>query len=122
MSPADARVAALLRDIGDLGASQRAIVDALRAAVLALGPAVTEQVKYGGLLFCVAGLPFCGVFCYAAHVGLEFSNGAALADAHAALEGRGKLRRHLKLRSLADLPAKQLPHYLQLAYADALTR
>ncbi|MDR2154724.1 MAG: DUF1801 domain-containing protein [Burkholderiaceae bacterium] len=67
-----------------------------------LSPAITEEVKYGGLLFSAAH-PFCGVFAYARHVSLEFGNGASLPDKYKALEGAGKLRRHIKLTSPRDI-------------------
>jgi len=108
------RVANLLEDIRRLSEDRFALVQALRQLVLDLDPGVSEEVKYGGLLFS-AGKPFCGVFAYAKHVSLEFGDGAALPDEHGVLEGAGKLRRHIKLCALDDVEQKHVLHYLTLA-------
>jgi len=108
------RVANLLEDIRRLSEDRFALVQALRQLALGLGPGVSEEVKYGGLLFS-AGKPFCGVFAYAKHVSLEFGDGAALPDEHTVLEGEGKLRRHIKLCALDDVEQKHVLHYLTLA-------
>ncbi|MDN3575828.1 DUF1801 domain-containing protein [Chitinimonas viridis] len=112
------RVAKLLDDIRALDEARYTLVQTLREAVLSLGVGVTEEVKYGGLLFS-AGKPFCGVFSYAKHVSLEFGDGAALPDPHQVLEGEGKLRRHIKLSAIQDIQAKQVHTYLGLAYQAA---
>ena len=66
------------------------IVVRLRAMALASGPAITEEVKYGGILFA-SYAAFCGVFAYQNHVTLEFSEGNTLADPFGVLAGKGKL-------------------------------
>ena len=108
------RVANLLEDIRRLSEDRFALVQALRKLVLDLDSGVSEEVKYGGLLFS-AGKPFCGVFAYAKHVSLEFGDGAALPDEHGVLEGAGKLRRHIKLGTMNDVGQKHVLHYLTLA-------
>lgn len=107
-------VASLLKDIRQLGEDRSVLVQALRQLVLDLDPGVSEEVKYGGILFS-AGKPFCGVFAYAKHVSLEFGDGAALPDKHGVLEGAGKLRRHIKLDTMDDIGQKRVQHYLTLA-------
>ncbi|BCL75913.1 hypothetical protein JHS3_16490 [Jeongeupia sp. HS-3] len=114
----DERIAALLQDISLSSDRLYAIVHAVRRMVLATGDDVTEQVKYGGILFG-APQPFCGVFAYASHVSIEFSHGASLPDEFGLLEGKGKLRRHLKLHGVDDIGTRQLGHYVSLAYASA---
>jgi len=111
------RVAGLLEDIRLLDEGRFKLVQEVRELVLALG-SVSEEVKYGGILFS-AGKPFCGVFSYAKHVSLEFGEGASLPDKHRVLEGEGKFRRHIKLFSLQDIPAKHLQEYLALAFMAA---
>lgn len=112
------RIANLLEDIRRLSEERFALVQALRQLVLDLDPGVTEEVKYGGLLFSSAK-PFCGVFAYTKHVSLEFGDGASLPDVHKVLEGGGKLRRHIKLLGVQDLSAKHVPQYLALAFKKA---
>lgn len=110
----DHRVSQLLDDIRLLDEQRHQLVLALRQAVLDLDPAITEEVKYGGVLFSAAK-PFCGIFSYSKHVSLEFGDGAALPDPHGVLEGEGKLRRHIKLFSVQDISKKQVREYLGLA-------
>ena len=79
-----------------------------------LDSSITEEVKYGGILFS-AEKPFCGIFSYAKHVSLEFGAGASLPDKFKVLEGEGKLRRHIKLSSAQDIAEKHVGEYLLLA-------
>lgn len=112
--PAAERVARWLDDLQMVNAERHALVQALRQSALAAGPGVTEEVKYGGLLFSAAQ-PFCGVFAYTAHVSLEFGQGAAMSDPAGVLEGAGKGRRHIKFRTLQDLQRCDLGAYLMQA-------
>jgi hypothetical protein len=108
------RIASLLAGIRQVSEDRFVLVQTLRQLVLGLDPHVSEEVKYGGLLFS-AGKPFCGVFAYAKHVSLEFGDGAALPDEHGVLEGEGKLRRHIKLYAIDDVVHKHVQHYVALA-------
>lgn len=116
--PTTARVAQLLEDIRGHDAGRFALVQALREAVLGLDASITEEVKYGGILFS-ATRPFCGIFSYTKHVSLEFSEGAALSDPHGVLEGQGKGRRHIKLTTVQDIADKQVAEYLKHAFQAA---
>lgn len=119
MMPID-RVSQFLQDLRLLDPDRHELVQTLRAMVLGLSPAVTEEIKYGGILFS-AGQPFCGVFSYAKHVSLEFGAGAALPDEYRVLEGAGKLRRHIKMSCSSDIAAKHVAEYLKLALNKANT-
>lgn len=112
------RVAQLLEDIRAHDADRYALVQSLREAVLRMDARITEEVKYGGILFSAAR-PFCGIFSYTQHVSLEFSEGAALPDPHGVLEGQGKGRRHIKLAMVQDIADKQVTGYLKNAFAAA---
>lgn len=109
-------VAALLEDIRLLGEDQFQMVEAVRALVKQqqASHALSEEVKYGGILFS-SDVAFAGVFAYREHVSVEFSHGAMIADTDGFLEGAGKGRRHIKLRSVGDIKAKKLAAYLPLA-------
>ena len=96
------RISKLLEDIRLLDSERFELVQALRKLVLGLAPSISEEVKYGGIMFSDEK-PFCGIFSYAKHVSLEFS------------EGEGKLRRHIKLTSVPDIAGKQVGEYLLLA-------
>jgi hypothetical protein len=108
------RVAHWLDDLRLVSLERHTLVSALRQAVLDGGPGVTEAVKYGGLLFS-GPQAFCGIFSYAAHVSLEFGQGAAMADPAGVLEGAGKGRRHIKFRGMNDLQRCDLAAYLRQA-------
>lgn len=112
------RVAQLLEDIRAHDADRYTLVQALRETVLGLDASITEEVKYGGILFSAAR-PFCGIFSHTKHVSLEFSEGAALPDPHGVLEGQGKGRRHIKLTAVQDIAAKHVAGYLKLALQRA---
>lgn len=118
MPTAADRVAQLLEDLRAHDADRYALVQTLREAVLTLDASVTEEVKYGGILFSAAK-PFCGIFSYTKHVSLEFSEGAALPDPHGVLEGAGKGRRHIKLATVQDMAAKHVAEYLKHAFQAA---
>lgn len=107
-------VQALLDDIRLLGELQFEVVQAVRSLINSLFPSAQEEVKYGGILFS-SGVPFCGVFAYKEHVSVEFAHGARINDEIGLLEGAGKGRRHIKLRSVADISSKHLAAYLSLA-------
>ena len=111
------RVAALLQDLSLVNDNNYALVQAVRKLVLGLGKNVTEEVKYGGILFS-RSKAFCGVFAYTNHISVEFGDGANLPDAYGFLEGKGKQRRHIKLTTLDELKDRQLAHYVQLANAS----
>ncbi len=115
------RIAQLLEDIRSLDEGRYELVQTLRQHMLAMDASVSEEVKYGGLLFGT-GKPFCGVFAYTNHVSLEFGAGASLADPHKMLEGSGKLRRHIKLTALQDITDKHVHAYLTLALQASSTK
>ncbi len=90
------------------------IASSVRMRILELTGTVSEEVKYGGILFA-APEPFCGIFVYKQHVSVEFGHGSRMVDPHGLLEGKGKGRRHIKLYTLEDIENKHLADYLQLA-------
>lgn len=112
------KVQALLQEVREHREELFPIVAHLRDVILAAAPSITEEVKYGGLLFS-SGQSFCGVFPYKAHVTLEFSQGAALADPHGFLSGDGKYRRHIKLETVQDIETRRVAEYVASARAAA---
>jgi hypothetical protein len=111
-------VQSLLDDIRLLGMDQYEIVEAVRALVKKSFKTIEEEVKYGGILFS-SGVQFCGVFAYREHVSVEFGSGAHITDTFGHLEGLGKGRRHVKLKSINDIKNKKLAQYLPLALKAA---
>ena len=108
----------LLQDIQLVSEENYAMVVAVRRLMRQTFANVTEEVKYGGIMFA-SGVPFAGVFAYKAHVSVEFGSGAKIIDTWGFLEGAGKGRRHIKLMSAAHIAEKQLAAYLPLALQAA---
>jgi hypothetical protein len=108
----------LVEDIRLVSETNYAIVESVRALVSKKFKPTSEEVKYGGILFS-SGVQFCGVFAYKEHVSVEFGSGAKIKDEFGYLEGSGKGRRHLKLKSEADIRSKKLAEYLLLAHRAA---
>jgi len=111
-------VQSLFEDIRLISETNHQIVDAVRALVKKTFKSTSEEVKYGGILFS-SGVQFCGVFAYKEHVSVEFGAGAKIADEIGFLEGSGQGRRHLKIRSVAEVKTKKLAEYLSLAHKAA---
>ena len=114
----DEHVEQWLRDVQYTSPAQFPLVQDLRTLVRQLAPEALERVMYGGLLYEL-GAAFCGIFPYKNHVSVEFSRGCDLEDAHGQLEGSGKWRRHVKLRSTDEIVTKYLETYLLQAYQVA---
>jgi hypothetical protein len=108
------RVASFLDDLRLVSEDRHDLVFRLRKLILEVDPGVSEQIKYGGILF-TAGSPLCGVFAYTHHVALEFGRGAELPDPHRVLEGDGKHRRHIKITAQPDIFRKNVRGYVVLA-------
>ena len=113
------RITKFLEALYVFGEDRFELVQSLREEVLGLNDSITEEVKYGGILFSV-DKPFCGIFSYSKHVSLEFGDGASLSDKYKLLEGEGKFRRHIKLFSQDDIEAKHVREYLELAFNAAV--
>ena len=73
---------------------------------------------YGGFMF-TAPAQFCGVFAYTEHTSIEFGRGCELTDPDRVLEGSGKLRRHIKVHTRADIVAKRVHTYIRQAYVNS---
>ena len=111
-------VQSLVEDIRLISETNHEVVEAVRALVKKTFQSASEEVKYGGILFS-SGVQFCGVFAYKEHVSVEFGAGARITDDIGLLEGSGKGRRHLKLKSVAEVKNKKLAEYLVLAHKAA---
>ena len=88
------------------------ILTILRDMVFAKYPTVKEKIMYGGILFSLTE-EFSGVFVYQNHISIEFSKGFKFNDPTNLLEGKGKYRRHLKIRSLDDIETKKVDFFVK---------
>jgi hypothetical protein len=111
----DEKVERLLQELQIANPERYELVQAVRRAIYSVVPDASERVMYGGFMFS-DDAQFCGVFAYKEHVSVEFGRGCDLDDQHGVLEGSGKLRRHIKLFTQADITAKFLELYVDAAY------
>ena len=114
----DGRVEQLLNDLRLKNQAGYDLVQEVRKAVYSAVPKASECVMYGGFMFA-ATAKFCGVFAYTEHVSIEFWRGVDLNDPHRVLEGSGKLRRHIKVHTLADIKAKHVRAYITQAHENS---
>lgn len=84
----------------------RGLVEACRALVLSIDPAITEDIKWRNLFFQWEGESLGAVVPYKDHVNLQFWKAVFLDDTEGRLEGTGKEARHLKIRDEADIDAE----------------
>lgn len=103
-------------DLSLLDGERFAIATSLRSKIKALAADVEEKIMYGGVLYYMED-SFCGIFSYKTHVTLEFGEGARLSDKHHVLEGSGKLRRHIKFKTLEEVKGKHADFYIKQAIA-----
>lgn len=86
-------------------------------------PDLGARPMYGGMMFEeVVGAHSTrtfGVFRHKAHVTIEFSNGADLADPAGRLSGTGKHRRNLKFTRLSELKSIEPEIYIRAARSAA---
>lgn len=90
------------------------LMQSLRQTVAEICPNVSERIIYGGIMFSLQD-DFGGVFPYKKHVSFEFAQGYLLDDPETLLEGKGRYRRHLKLRSIDEIAQKQVRNYVKQA-------
>ncbi|ACD91477.1 MAG: DUF1801 domain-containing protein [Chlorobium limicola] len=110
----DDNVSRLLQELQITNQERYELVQAARSAIYSVVPDASERGLYGGFMFS-GKAQFCGVFAYREHVSVEFGRGCDLDDPHGVLEGSGKLRRHIKLFSAADITGKFLELYVDAA-------
>lgn len=95
------------------------IVELLEALVQDVVPNANLKPMYGGTIVELETdnpkSRVGGFYVYGAHMSFEFANGHAFHDPDGLLEGSGKRRRHVKLRSGSDLESKQCRYFLQQA-------
>lgn len=90
-------------------------VEQIRKYFLVENSETEEDIKYGGIIFNVAGQVIGGIFLYKQHISIEFSEGAKFNDKDGYLEGKGKMRRHLKILEENDISAKNISFYIKQA-------
>ena len=78
-------------------------------------PNLTERIIYGGIMFSIDSEDFGGIFLYKNHISYEFGNGYLIEDSKGILEGKGKYRRHIKIRVIEDISNKNINLFIKQA-------
>jgi len=108
----DAKVQKFLEEIMMFREEQCDMVQKLREIVFTIHPTVNERMMYGGIMFSLDD-DFGGIFAYKNHISFEFSNGYTMKDPKKLLEGSGTYRRHIKMKSLADVENKEVAFFVE---------
>ena len=87
----------------------------MREIIFNTYPKIEERIMYGGIMFSLNNEDFCGLFVRKNHISLEFSKGYAMKDPAKLLEGTGKFRRHLKIRTIEDIRNKDVIFFVKQA-------
>ncbi|MCF6271847.1 MAG: DUF1801 domain-containing protein [Rhodobacteraceae bacterium] len=80
---------------------------------------IEERIIYGGIMFRLGAEDIGGVFPSKQHVSFTFGNGYLLDDPEGQLEGKGKYRRHLKLKTVDDIDKMGLAGFITQALGIA---
>ena len=88
------------------------ILQELRKIVFKNCKKTDERMMYGGIMFSLEK-DFGGIFASKNHVSFEFINGFEMRDPKKLLEGTGKFRRHLKIKSLSDIDDKKVDFFVK---------
>lgn len=102
-------------------ATKAEIIDGLKEMIAELAPDGNLRPMYGGTVIeLVTDKPksrIGGFYVYADYVSFEFANGVKFEDPDGALEGTGKFRRHVKLRTADDMKIKTCKRFFEQAVA-----
>lgn len=115
--PKNEKVKNFLDDLRTLDDDKFELLAELREIVLEAYPKTAEKIMYGGIMFSLNSDDFSGLFVRKKHISLEFGNGFSMTDPNQILEGSGKFRRHLKIRSKGDISTKQVAFFVKQAIA-----
>lgn len=107
-----------IQDVLFIDEEKGAILTTLRTILQKTCPSLTEEIKYGGLVFNIGNDLLGGIFLRKKHISLEFSYGYLFQDVDRYLEGSGKYRRHLKVYSLNDISGKNAEYYIKQAFGE----
>ncbi len=111
----DKQVQEFLNELKKSDSKKYQILQKLRSIVLIQYPQANEKIMYGGIMFSLEK-DFCGLFVNKNHISFEFGNGYQFNDPQKLLEGNGKYRRHLKIKSPSDIESKKVAVFVKQAY------
>ena len=106
------KVQKFLEDIMMIDPEKFEILTQLRQVVFLNYLKTNERMMYGGIMFSLEA-DFGGLFVRKNHISFEFGFGVYMDDPNNILEGSGKLRRHIKIRSKGDIEAKKVDFFVK---------
>ena len=109
------KVQTFLNELDLMNSELFKILNEIREIILDTHPKAEEKMMYGGIIFFIDNDMFSGVFANKNHITLEFSQGISMQDPDKHLEGKGKYRRHLKIKSKEDISDKQVSSFVAKA-------
>ena len=118
MQSSNEKVNEFLIDIQSTFPNKFETIEEIRKIFFNANPEIDEEIKYGGIAFNVSGQLIGGIYIYKQHISIEFSHGAQFTDSGGFLEGKGKLRRHLKILDISDVKNKAINIYIKQAVND----
>jgi len=104
-----------LNGIMMIDAEQYSSLIEMREIVFNIYPETNERIMYGGIIFSLNSEDFSGLFVRQRHISFEFSKGFLMKDPNKFLEGNGKFRRHLKIKTNADIKNKDVIFFVKQA-------
>lgn len=115
MLPSNTKVNEFLRETQANFSDSFETVDAIRTLFFKENNQLTDDIKYGGIVFYDADKLIGGIYLYKEHISIEFSQGTSFSDPSNLLEGKGKLRRHLKIQRFDDIQTKNAYFFIKRA-------
>ena len=94
------------------------ILNEMREIVFNVYPNSNEKIMYGGIIFFLNKEMFSGLFVNKGHITMEFSRGFLMDDPNILLEGKGKYRRHLKIKVKEDILNKKTSFFMRQAMIE----
>jgi hypothetical protein len=107
------RISEFIDDVKSVAPEQAEIIGLIRSLFNEISCELSEDIKYGGLVFLKASFLIGGIFPYKNHISIEFSNGADFSDPQGLLEGKGKRRRHVKIHNHQDVDRKNAAFFIR---------
>jgi hypothetical protein len=94
----------------------RAVLESLRRLADEAAPEAEKSLKWGMPVYTIAGAMMCALGGHKSHVNLVLAGPPEIfADPSGLLVGSGKTGRHLKLRTLDELPRESVRRWLRAA-------
>ena len=109
------KVNKFMDDLESISPDKVEMIESIRTIFLEANKELTEDIKYGGLVFNLSNELIGGIFPYTNHISIEFSYGVDFLDPSGKLEGKGKKRRHLKIVEKQDIEAKEVEMFVAQA-------